>query len=136
MFRGSFERLFLDTGVFHGYMTTTLLAFILQQTGFWVLMIPAGFVGAIFTKRILHAFAAGFLGVGTAWSGIFLFLNYYGQAYVVGEFFATLIGVPGFGRFIVSLSILIGGLLGGFGGVLGRTSLDLLEEIRHSKAKP
>ncbi|MHA1961565.1 MAG: hypothetical protein ACW99U_15190 [Candidatus Thorarchaeota archaeon] len=130
MFRGSFERVFLDTGIFHGYMTTLLLAFILQQTGLWILMIPAGVLGAVFTKRILHAFAAGFLGVGTAWSFIFLFLNYYGQAYVVGEFFATLIGAPGFGRFIVSLSILIGGLLGGSGGVAGRTFFDLVEELR------
>ncbi|UCE09392.1 MAG: hypothetical protein JSW61_10500 [Candidatus Thorarchaeota archaeon] len=123
----------METGIFHGYMTTILLAFILQQTGFWVLMIPAGAIGAVFTRRILHAFVTGFLGVATAWSMIFLYLNYIGQAYVVGEFFAVLIGAPGFGRLVVSLSILLGGLLGGFGGVVGRTSLELVEELRLTK---
>jgi hypothetical protein len=93
-------------------------------------MIVAGAIGGFTVKRMRHAFLTGFLGVALAWSIIFLFLNMFAQAYIVGELFATLIGVPGFGRFIVSLSILIGGLLGASGAIVGRAVIELAEEYR------
>ncbi|MFW9800796.1 MAG: hypothetical protein ACFFD9_10190 [Candidatus Thorarchaeota archaeon] len=129
MFRSYYERAFVNTGIGQGYLICTLVAFTLQLTGFWILMIPAGIVGGIFTKRLSHAFIAGFLGVAVAWSILFLVQNMFAQAYVVAEFFATLIGLPGMGQWIVSLSILIGGLLGGSGGLVGRAVIELVEEI-------
>ena len=134
MFRAQYENVFVKTGIVHGYLLCTLLALVLQVTGFWILMIPAGTVGGLFTKRLAHAFIAGFLGVAVAWSILFLIQNTFAQAYVVAEFFATLIGMPGAGRWIVSLSILLGGFLGGSGGLVGRALVELAEEFT-SKSK-
>jgi len=129
MFRAKYENVFVKTGIVNGYLVCTLLALVLQTTGFWILMIPAGTVGGLFTKRLSHAFIAGFLGVAVAWSILFFIKNTFAQAYVVAEFFAILIGMPGAGRWIVSLSILLGGLLGGSGGLVGRAMLELAEEF-------
>ena len=120
----------IETGVYHGYVFTFLLALSFQLIGHWAFMIIAGLVGGVTVKRFRHAFIAGFLGVATAWSIIFLFLNTFAQAYLIGEFFAALIGLPGFGRWIVSLSILIGGLLGASGAIVGRAVVELADEIR------
>ena len=109
---------------------STAIALVLQMTGHWVLMILAGAIGALTVKRMRHAFLTGFLGVALAWSILFVILNTFSQAYLVGEFFATLIGLPGFGRFIVSLSILIGGLLGASGAIVGRAFIELVGEMR------
>lgn len=95
-------------------------------------MIPAGMLGAVFVKRHIHAFIAGFLGVAVAWSFLFVVLVAIAQAYVVGEVFATLIGLAGFGRFIVSLSILFGGLLGGSGALVGYCVKDLVVDYKEN----
>jgi hypothetical protein len=98
-------------------------------------MIPAGMVGAAFVKRHIHAFIAGFLGVAVSWSILFVVLVQFSQAYIVGEIFAGLIGATGYGRFIVSLSILIGGLLGGTGALVGYSIKDLVMEYRIQDSK-
>ena len=90
----------------------------------------AGIAGGVTVKKFRNAFIAGFLGVGTAWAIIFLILNTFAQAYAIGEFFAVLIGLPGFGRAIVSISILIGGLLGASGAIVGRAIMELLQDVR------
>jgi hypothetical protein len=114
----------IEAGIFHGGMLTLVVAFALQYYGNWLLMIPAGLFGGVFTRRIWHAFIAGFLGVACAWSAWFMILVATGQAYAVGEFFAGLIGLPGLGRYIVSASILIGGFLGASGAIVGRAAIE------------
>ena len=120
----------IETGVYYGWFITMAIALVLQMTGLWILMIPAGAIGSLTVKKMRHAFLTGFLGVALAWSVIFLVLNAFAQAYIVGEFFATLIGLPGFGRWIVSISILIGGLLGASGAIVGRAVVEIAEEYR------
>jgi hypothetical protein len=111
------------------------IAILLQFLGYWQLMIPAGMAGAAFVKRHIHAFIAGFLGVAVSWSILFVVLVQFSQAYIVGEIFAGLIGATGYGRFIVSLSILIGGLLGGTGALVGYSIKDLVMEYRIQDSK-
>ena len=96
-------------------------------------MILAGALGCFYVKQHIHAFIAGFLGVAGAWSILFVILVQFSQAYVVSELFASLIGVPGFGHFIVSLSILIGGFLGGSGALVGYSIIDLVRELNLKK---
>ena len=55
------------------------------------------------------------------------------SAHDIAKLFASLIGVPGFGRFIVSLSILLGGMLGGTSAPVGFSLVDLVKEF-HSKS--
>ena len=114
-------------------MITALIAIGLQLLGQWALMIVAGALGCFYVKRHSHAFIAGFLGVACGWSILFVILVQFSQAYVVAEVFASLIGVAGFGRYIASLSILIGGLLGGSGALVGYSIIDLVNEYRSSK---
>ncbi|MFX1330389.1 MAG: hypothetical protein ACFE9W_02435 [Promethearchaeota archaeon] len=120
----------METGIYHGYIFTFLLALPLQLIGHWSLMIMAGIAGGVTVKKFRDAFIAGFLGVGTAWAIIFLILNTFAHAYDIGEFFAAFIGLPGFGHVIVSISILIGGLLGASGAIIGRAITELLEDVR------
>ena len=126
----------IETGIFQGWMLTLLVAFGLQYSGNWALMILAGVFGGVFTRRHRHAFIAGFLGVACAWSVWFMILVAAAQAYVVGEVFATLIGLPGFGRYIVSISILLGGALGASGALVGRSTIEFVEEFRPREALP
>ena len=131
--RNLYERYFHDTGIGHSFLITTLIALGLQLLGQWALMILAGTFGCLYVKRHSHAFIAGFLGVASAWSILFVILVQFSQAYVVAELFASLIGVPGLGRFIVSLSILIGGLLGGSGALVGYSIIDLIGEFKEQR---
>lgn len=117
-------------------MITALIAIGLQLLGPWALMILAGALGCFYIKRHSHAFIAGFLGVALGWSILFMILVQFSQAYTVAELFASLIGVAGFGRFIVSLSILIGGLLGGSGALVGYSAIDLVKEYKSLKDSP
>ncbi|MFW9769162.1 MAG: hypothetical protein ACFFF9_17300 [Candidatus Thorarchaeota archaeon] len=125
-----YEKYLHETGISYSFLITTPIAIILQFSGYWQLMILAGMLGGVFVKRHIHAFIAGFLGVATAWSILFVVLVAIAQAYVVGEVLAALIGMAGFGRFIVSISILIGGLLGGSGALVGYSIIDLLREYK------
>ncbi|MHA2397073.1 MAG: hypothetical protein ACXAC0_10245 [Candidatus Thorarchaeota archaeon] len=133
MSRSSYEKHLHDTGISYSFLLTIPVAILLQFLGYWQLMILAGTVGATFVRRHIHAFIAGFLGVAAAWSILFVVLVAVAQAYVVGEVFAILIGAPGFGRFIVSLSILFGGLLGGSGALVGYSLIDLVKITRSEK---
>lgn len=128
--RSSYEKYLHDTGISYSWFLTVPIAILLQFLGYWQLMIPAGMVGAVFVKRHIHAFIVGFLGVAAAWSILFVLLVQFSQAYVIGEVFAALIGMAGFGRFIVSLSILIGGLLGGCGALVGFSIKDLAQDYK------
>ena len=133
MSRNWYEKYFHDTGIGYSFMITTLIAIGLQLLGQWTLMILAGVLGCFYVQRHIHAFIAGFLGVAVAWSFLFVILVQFSQAYVVAELFASLVGAPGFGRFIVSLSILIGGFLGGSGALVGYSTVDLVKEYLSSK---
>jgi hypothetical protein len=133
--RNPYEKYLHETGISHSFLITIPVAVLLQFSGYWQLMILAGMLGGVFVKRHIHAFIAGFLGVAVAWSFLFVVLVAISQAYVVGEVFATLIGMAGFGRFIVSISILIGGLLGGTGALVGYSIKDLVMEYRIQDSK-
>ncbi len=105
----------------------------MQLLGHWELMILAGALGCFYVKRHSHAFIAGFLGVACAWSILFVILVQFSQAYVVAELFASLIGAAGFGRFIVSFTILLGCLLGGSGALVGFSIIDICVEYKKTR---
>lgn len=134
MSRNWYEKYFHDTGIGHSFMITALIALGLQLLGQWALMILAGALGCFYVKRHSHAFIAGFLGVACAWAVLFVILVQFSQAYVVSELFATLIGAAGFGRYIVSVSILIGGFLGASGALVGYSVIDIVKEYRSLKS--
>jgi hypothetical protein len=113
---------------------TIVFGVVLQLAGDWKLMLIAGALGALFVRRIRKAFLLGFLGVGLAWSILFVYLSITAQAMAVANIFIGLLGLEGLGIVVIVISVLIGALLGGFGGMLGRALYELIDEFLTSES--
>ncbi len=111
---------------------TIVFGLALQLAGDWKLMLIAGALGALFVRRIRRAFLVGFLGIGLAWSILFVYLSITAQAMAVANIFIGLLGLEGLGVIVIVISVLIGGLLGGFGGMLGRALYEFIDELLSS----
>lgn len=119
---------FKDVGFVPALIIVVVLAIALQLTGLWVTMLIAGAFGGFFTRRYSRAFLAGFLGVGIAWSIVFLYLMATTPATAIAEFFIGLLGLSeNFAVTVIAIAIFVGALLGGFGGVMGRAVFELVQ---------
>ncbi|TFH10706.1 MAG: hypothetical protein E4H14_02055 [Candidatus Thorarchaeota archaeon] len=118
-----------DIGFLAALVITIVFGLAFQLAGDWKLMLIAGALGALFVRRIRKAFLVGFLGVGIAWGILFAYLALTAQAMAVADIFIGLLGLSGLGALVIVISILIGALLGGFGGMLGRALYELLDEF-------
>jgi len=118
-----------NLGFLPALVLTTMFGLALQLAGDWRLMLIAGALGALFVRRIRKAFLVGFLGVGLAWSILFVYLSIAAQAMAVADIFIGLLGLSGLGALVIVISVLIGAMLGGFGGMLGRALYELLDEF-------
>ncbi len=114
----------------------TIVGFALQLSGVWITMILAGMFGALFTRSHLKSFIAGFFGVAAAWGILYLYLSITAQAVEVAEFFIGLLGLTGMGWLVFVISMLFGGLLGGFGGGLGRSFYELIDQYMATSPPP
>ena len=120
-----------DLGFLRALVFTIALGIVLQLAGNWMLMLIVGAIGALFVRRIRKAFLVGFLGVGLAWIILFVYLSIAAQAMAVANLFIELISeaLAGLGIVVILISVLIGALLGGFGGMLGRALYELIDEF-------
>jgi len=107
----------------------------LELSGAWVTMLVAGALGALFVRKAKRAFLVGFLGVGIAWTLLFAYLVLTAHALEVANFFIGLLGASGLGSLVIVISVLIGALLGGFGGLLGRTTIELIDGLTSRPAQ-
>jgi hypothetical protein len=114
-------------------LVLTVIAIALQLSGAWVTMLITGALGALLTRRHRSAFFAGFIGVAIAWTAIFVYLSLTTQALAIAEFFIGLLGLSGLGWLVIVISVLLGALLGGFGGLLGRSVVELVDELMPSE---
>lgn len=108
---------------------TIVFGLVFQLAGDWKLMLIAGALGALFIRRIRIAFLVGFLGVGIAWSVLFVYMYITAHAMAVANIFIGLLGLEGLGILVIVISVLIGAMLGGFGGMLGRALYELIDEL-------
>ncbi|MFW9769165.1 MAG: hypothetical protein ACFFF9_17285 [Candidatus Thorarchaeota archaeon] len=108
---------------------TIVFGVVLQLAGDWKLMLIAGALGALFVRIIRKAFFVGFLGIGLAWSILFVYLSMTAQAMNVANIFIGLLGLEGLGAVVIVISVLVGALLGGFGGMLGRALYEFIDEF-------
>jgi hypothetical protein len=108
-------------------IVTIVIAVALQLSGAWITMLLAGVLGALFVRTSKKAFFVGFLGVGIAWLGIFMFLIATAQALTVADYFIGLLGLTNMGVLVIIISVLIGSLLGGFGALLGRSVVEVVD---------
>ncbi len=118
-----------ELGFLPALVITIAFGIVLQLAGNWMLMLFAGALGALFVRRIRKAFLIGFLGVGLAWSILFVFLSVTAQAMAVANIFIGLLGLEGLGALVIVISVLVGAMLGGFGGMFGRALYELLDEF-------
>ena len=118
-----------EIGILSALVITIVFGLALQLTGDWKLMLIAGALGALFVRRLRTAFFVGFLGVGIAWSILFVYQILTAQAMAVADMFIGLLGLSGLGALVIVISVLIGALLGGFGGMLGRALYEFIDEF-------
>lgn len=124
-----------DVGFFPALVLTIVFGIALQLAGNWMLMLIAGALGALFVRRIRKGFLVGFLGVGLAWSILFVYLSVTAQAMAVANIFIGLLDLEGLGAIVIVISVLIGAMLGGFGGMLGRALYELIDEFLPSDSE-
>ncbi|RDE15909.1 MAG: hypothetical protein C4K49_05535 [Candidatus Thorarchaeota archaeon] len=113
----------------------TIFAIVLELSGSWVTMLIAGILGSLFTRTSKRAFLVGFVGVAIAWTLLFAYLSFSASALEIADFFIGLLGLSGMGMLVIVISVLLGALLGGFGGLLGRNAVQLIDEALHEPAK-
>jgi hypothetical protein len=118
-----------NLGFLKALIVVIILAIALELSGVWITMLIAGAFGGLFTKKTSHAFLVGLLGVGIAWGGIFLFLSATAEAIAIANIFIGLLGLHGMGWLVLVVSTLIGALLGGFGGLLGRSLVEVIDDM-------
>lgn len=123
------DDIFPDLGVLPALMITIAIAVALQLSGAWITMLMAGILGSLFVKRHRAAFLVGFFGVFFAWLVLYTYLIITAQALAIADFFIGLLGLSGLGWLVVVIGCLIGGLLGGFGALLGRSVVELVDEL-------
>ncbi|MBY8996283.1 MAG: hypothetical protein KGD60_01030 [Candidatus Thorarchaeota archaeon] len=123
-----------ELGFLPALVITIVFGIVFQLAGNWMLMLFAGALGALFVRRIRKAFLIGFLGVGLAWGILFVYLALTAQAMAVANIFIGLLGLDGLGALVIVISVLIGAMLGGFGGMFGRSLYELLDEFLPSDA--
>ena len=126
------DDIFPDVGVIPAMVIVIVIGIALQMSGAWITMLIAGFFGALFTRKHRLAFIAGFIGVALAWTILFVLLIYTAQALAIAEFFVGLLGISG-GIIVLVISILLGAFLGGFGGIFGRSVIELIDEFLSSE---
>lgn len=121
---------FPDLGFLPAFIIVIAIGLALQFiTGAWMTMIIAGAFGALFTRRHRISFLTGFLGIGLAWTFLFIYLSVSAQAMAVADFFISQLGMEGMGALVIVISVILGAFLGGFGGLLGRSVFELIDEF-------
>lgn len=130
------DDIFPDLGFLPALIVVIVLGIALQLSGAWVTMLIVGVFGALFTRRHRLSFIVGLLGVGIAWTILFIYLTMTAQAMAISEFFISLLGLSGLGWLVIVISVLFGALLGGFGGLFGRSLVELIDEFLPDKESP
>ncbi len=118
-----------NIGFIPALIVTIVIGAALQLSGAWIAMLIAGALGSLFVRRHRIAFLVGFLGIMFAWAILFVYLILTAQAMAIAEFFIGLLGLSGMGWLVIVISCLLGGLLGGFGSLFGRSLVELIDEL-------
>ncbi len=91
------DDIFPNLGFVKALIVVIVLAIALELSGAWITMLIAGAFGGLFTRKTLHAFLVGLLGVGLAWGVLFLYLSMTAQAMAIANIFIGLLGLHGMG---------------------------------------
>ncbi len=87
-------------------------------------MLLAGIVAGIFIKKGWISFIIGFISVSLAWTIYFIIFAIIGPISELFSLFQTIMGLNGL--YLMFLSIILGGLLGGSGALIGGYAIQLI----------
>ena len=93
----------------------------------WQLVIIPGIIAGFFNKRLRYALLSGLAGVTLSWTLYMITALATRNTYAILDQIGTLMIGPGFGWLIVLIVLIIGILLGTFGGGLGYSLSILLK---------
>lgn len=130
------DDIFPNIGFIPALIITIVLGAVLQLGGSWFAMLVVGVLSSLFVRRHRIAFLVGFLGVMVAWLILFVYLIMTAQAMAIANFFISLLGLTGMGWLVIVISCLLGGLLGGFGALFGRSLIELIDEVLPADNQP
>lgn len=99
----------------------------------WTLLIPAVVLGATLFNHSLSAFLVGFISLFAAWSVQVLYIDIANESILSGRM-ADMLGI-GQSWWVILITALIGGLIGGMGTLLGCQIRRLLrpDDVRESR---
>lgn len=123
------DEIFPNIGFLPAMIIVLVIGMALQLTGAWMTMIIAGAFSGLFTRRHRTSFLTSFLGIGLAWTFLFIYLSATAYAMDIANFFISQLGLTGMGVLVIVISVVIGAFLGGFGGLLGRSFVELIDEF-------
>jgi hypothetical protein len=129
------DEIFPDLGFIPALIITLVISAALQLGGAWIAMLVAGAVGSLFVRRHRTAFLIGFVGAFAGWLVLFFYLILTAHALIIADFFLGLLGLSGLGWLVIVISCLMGGLLGGFGGIVGRSVVEVIDELIPEEAE-
>lgn len=114
-----------------GLLVSLGLGLLLQLFGFiwvyaWILMVVAGFMGGFMIKSSGLGFLAGFLGVLGSWLIYFIIYMFQGPFLEFANLLASALGLGELGFIVILLTLIIGGVIGGLGGLNGHFIAELI----------
>ena len=100
------------------FLVIALLVFITQSLFYhwWFILIDCFVAALLVGKQAGSAFLSGFLGVGVVWLGQILYTNSMNEGLLLDRI-GILFGLKGY--WIIIITILIGGITGGFSALTG-----------------
>lgn len=125
----SIDEILPDLKFVPALVITVVIAAALQLSGSWIAMLLAGVLGSLLVRRHRTAFLVGFFGVFLGWLVLYVYLIVTAQALVIADFFVSLLGFSGLGGLVIVIGCLIGGLLGGFGALFGRSLVEMFDDL-------
>ena len=106
--------------IISGIMITFVLALIFELTGFWQAMVIAGAFGGLITDKSWQAFIIGMSGVMLCWFSILVYGEIFHNIIPLTKLTSQILMIPqNHYYFLFLITILLGGLLGGLGGLNG-----------------
>ena len=124
------DDIFPEIGLIQAIIITTIITIVLQLGMSWLAMLVAGALGSMFVRRHRLAFLLGFIGVAAGWLILYVYLIMTAQALLIADFFISLLGFTGLGWLVIAIGCILGGLLGGFGGLFGRSLIEFIDELQ------
>ncbi|MFX0102645.1 MAG: hypothetical protein ACFFCS_23970 [Candidatus Hodarchaeota archaeon] len=109
-----------------------ILSFVFEYSSLWWIAFIVGFFGGLLLEKARMGFAIGFLGIFTGW-GIHMAIIAFFQDLDVLNFLLSIFGLNV--GWLVLITLIVGGLIGCFGGLNGSILRQIVRETKWFKGR-